>query len=95
MYAHVNIWPLKPAGASSEDTVAHEVAARLRVRPGFRAYTLVRTGAQEVVAVTVFDTESQLAEALRTAADLVEHRVLPLAEGEPERRAGQVLFHEC
>ena len=95
MYAHVNVWRLNPTGASSDDSVAHEMAARLRVRPGFRAYTLVRTGEREVVAVTVFDSELQLEEALRSAADLLEHRVRPLAAGEPERRRGEVLFHVC
>ena len=95
MYAHVNIWHLKPGGASSDDAVAHEVAASLRVRPDFRAYTLVRTGEREVVAVTVFDSEAQLREATEQAASIVQQRVLPLSDGEPERRRGEVLFHEC
>jgi heme-degrading monooxygenase HmoA len=95
MYAHVNVWRLKPGGASSDDAIAHEVAANLRVRPGFRAYTLVRTGEREVVAVTVFDSDAQLREATEQAAAVVQRLVLPLAEGEPERRRGEVLFHEC
>ena len=93
MYAHVNIWRLNDAGASSDDTVAREVAGRLRAQPGFRAYTLVRTGEQEVVAVTVFDSEDRLEAALRTVADVVRDRIGPLTAGPPERRRGDVLYH--
>jgi hypothetical protein len=95
MYAHVNIWHLNPRGATSDDAAAHEIAASLRARPGFCAYTLVRTGEREVVAVTVFDSEAHLQEALEQVAEIVRNRVLPLAEGEPVRRRGEVLFHEC
>ena len=54
MYAHVNISRLSGAGATSDDTAARELAGRLPSQPGFRSYTLVRTGEREVVAITVF-----------------------------------------
>ena len=93
MYAHVNIWRLNDAGASTDDTVAREVAAALSRRPGFRSYTLVRTGEREVVAVTVFDSEEPLEAAVQAVADLVRGRVEPLAAGPPERRRGAVVHH--
>jgi heme-degrading monooxygenase HmoA len=93
MYAHVNTWHLTPAGATSDDSAAREIASRLRQQPGFRSYTLIRTGEREVVAVTLFDSERQLEEAVHALADLVRERVDPLAEGKPERRKGEVLFH--
>ena len=93
MYAHVNIWRLNDAGASTDDTVAREVAAALSRRPGFRSYTLVRTGEREVVAVTVFDSADHLDAAVQTVADLVRRRVEPLAAGPPERRRGAVVHH--
>jgi hypothetical protein len=93
VYAHVNIWRLSPAGASSDDAAARELAARLREQSGFRAYTVIRTGEREVVAVTVFDSEEQLQRAVGAVADLVRQRIDPLAEGAPERRRGEVLHH--
>lgn len=92
MYAHVNIWPMNQAGATSEDASAREVAGRLRQKPGFLSYTLIRTGQQEVVAVTVFQSERQLEDALKSVADVVRQRVDPLAAGEPIRREGEVLY---
>jgi hypothetical protein len=92
-YAHVNIWHLNEAGASPDDTAAHEIGAALSGRPGFRSYTLVRTGQQEVVAVSVFDSQEQLEEAMHAIAPLVHKRVTPLATGGPERRQGEVLYH--
>lgn len=93
MYAHVNLWHLTPAGASSDATAAREVAARLRMQPGFRTYTLIRTSPQEVVAVTVFDSQEQMVSAMHTVAPVVREQVDPLAQGEPERRGGEVLYH--
>jgi heme-degrading monooxygenase HmoA len=93
MYAHVNIWRLSPTGATSDDSAARAVAARLRAQPGFRSYTLIRTGEREVVAVTLFDTAEQLEAAVRSLADLVRERIAPLTVGEPERRRGEVLYH--
>jgi heme-degrading monooxygenase HmoA len=93
MHAHVNIWQLNDAGRSGDDAVAREVSERLASQPGFRSYTLIRTGEREVVAVTVFDSASQLEAATRSAAELVEQRVHPLAAGAPERRHGEVIHH--
>ena len=93
MYAHVNIWRLSEAGASDDDTAARELTDRLRQQPGFRAYTLVRSGEREVVALIMFDTEEQLERALESAADFVRERIGPLTQGQPERRGGNVLHH--
>jgi hypothetical protein len=93
MYAHVNIWQLTPAGASSDSTAAREIAARLRMQPGFHSYTLIRTGPQEVVAVTVFDSQEQLVSAMHKVTSVVREQIDPLAHGEPERRRGEVLYH--
>jgi hypothetical protein len=92
MYAHVNIWRMNGAG-SYDDTAAREVAARLGKQPGFRSYTLIRTGQREVAVVTLFDSEEQLHSALESVADFVKERILPLAADLPERRRGQVLYH--
>jgi heme-degrading monooxygenase HmoA len=93
MHAHVNVWRLNEAGGSGDDAVARQVAERLAAQPGFRSYTLIRTGEREVVAVTVFDSADELEAAARAAAELVEERVHPLAAGAPERRRGEVVFH--
>src|SRR5438067_1958388 len=69
------------------------VAAALQSQPGFRSYTLVRTGEWEVVAITVFESKAGLDAALAAIAPLVREAVTPLAEGVIERRAGAVLFH--
>jgi hypothetical protein len=44
MYAHVNVWMMNDVGAVRDDSAAREIAAALRDQPGFRAYTLVRSG---------------------------------------------------
>jgi heme-degrading monooxygenase HmoA len=93
MHAHVNIWRLNDAGASTDDSVAREVAAALSRQPGFRSYTLVRTGEREVVAMTLFDSEGHLEAAVKAVADLVRVGVEPLAAGPPERRRGAVVHH--
>ena len=93
MFAHINIWPLNAEGGLPDNTAAREIAARLAQQPGFRMYSLVRTGEREVVAITTFDTEAQLEEAVRSVASLVHERVGPLSDGTPERRRGEVLYH--
>ena len=93
MYAHVNVWRLTDRGAAWKDDAVRTVAAALRLQPGFRSYTLVRSGEWEVVAITVFDSRAELDAALAAIAPLVREAVTPLAEGVLERRAGTVLFH--
>jgi len=93
MYAHVNVWRLTDEGAAWKDDAAHDVAAALQVQPGFRSYTLVRTGEWEVVAITVFASQPELDAAIAAVTPLVCDRVTPLAEGVLERRKGTVLFH--
>jgi heme-degrading monooxygenase HmoA len=92
MYAHVNVWRLNAAGDSSSTAAAQEIADHLNQQPGFRSYTLIRTGEREVVAVTVFDTAEQFDAATRAVAGLVARRVDPLVTGPPERRAGKVIY---
>ena len=93
MYAHVNVWRLTDEGAQWKDDTARSIGAALQVQPGFRAYTLVRTGEWEVVVMTVFASEAELEAALAAVNPLVRERVAPLTEGVLERRAGTVLVH--
>ncbi len=93
MFAHVNIWRLSEAGASTDDTAAREIGTRLSQENGFRFYTLIRTGEREVVAVTVFDTEDHLNFATANLAAFVHERLAPLAAADPQRRRGDVLYH--
>ena len=93
MYAHVNIWTLSTSGATSDNTVAAKIAEHLERAPGFRSYTLVRTGDREVVAVTVFDSAHQLEAAMGLVDELVTRDVRPLVEGSPSMRQGEVLYH--
>lgn len=93
MYAHINIWRLNERGSSTDDTAAREIGTELSKQPGFYSYTLVRTGDDEVVAITLFDTAQHLVTATENVADLVRARVSPLAAGAPERRHGDVLYH--
>ncbi|HEV8585087.1 MAG TPA: hypothetical protein VGT02_08965 [Methylomirabilota bacterium] len=93
MHAHVNRWHLTEAGATSDNSAARAVAAALREQPGFRAYTLIRTGGAEVIAITVFDSRPELEAAIDAVAPVVRERVIPLATEKPERHAGEVLYH--
>ena len=93
MFAHVNIWRLSEQGGSTDDTAAREIGSQLAQQEGFKSYTVVRTGEREVVAITVFDTQDHLQQAVHALASFVHERVGPLASGEPERRRGDVLYH--
>ena len=93
MYAHVNVWRLNDEGAAWKDDAARAVGARLREQPGFRSYTVIRTGEWELVVITVFDSEAELEAAIAAAGPLVRERVRPLTEGVADRRAGGILFH--
>ena len=92
MYAHVNIWRLSQAGQTDDDQAAGEIATLLGGQPGFRSYTLVRTGEREVVVVTVFDSEAQLERAVEEIGQQVHQRIGSLVEGSPERRDGEVVY---
>ena len=93
MFAHVNIWHLTEQGSATDDTAAREIGAQLAQQEGFRSYTLVRTGEREVVAITLFDTQDHLELAVHALAGFVRERLASLAQGEPERRSGDVLYH--
>jgi hypothetical protein len=93
MYAHVNVWMMNDAGAVWDDSAAREIGAALREQPGFRAYTLVRSGEWQVIAVTVFESQEALDAALAEIAPLVRARLHPLASEAPARYQGAVLHH--
>jgi hypothetical protein len=92
-YAHVNRWRLNDRGATANDTAARLIAAELERQPGFVSYALIRTGAMEVVAITMFETEAQLQQAMETVSPLVRRHVRPLAAAKPEHREGSVLHY--
>ena len=83
MYAHVNVWRLTDEGAAWKDDVARAIGAALQVQPGFRSYTIVRTGEWEVVVITVFASQPELDAALAMVAPLVRERVAPLGTDRP------------
>jgi heme-degrading monooxygenase HmoA len=93
MYAHVNIWRLNEQGASTDDTAAREIGSQLSQQAGFHSYTVVRTGEREVVVMSVFETRAELESGVRAVADFTRQRLAPLQAAEPERRAGDVLYH--
>jgi hypothetical protein len=92
VYAHVNVWRLTDEGAAWKDDAAQEIGAALQVQPGFRSYTLVRTGEWEVAVITVFASQAELDAAVAAVTPLVRERVTPLTEGVLERREGTVLL---
>ena len=93
VYAHVNVWTLTDRGAAWKDDAAKTIAARLREQPGFRSYTVVKTGEWELVVITIFDEPEQLERAVEALAPVVRAEIAPLVEPTPERRGGAVLFH--
>jgi heme-degrading monooxygenase HmoA len=93
VYAHVNVWSMDDAGARWDDSAAREIGAALQAQPGFVAYTVVRTGEWEVVAVSVFDTERALEAAIEAVTPTVRERLAPLAIEVRHRYEGRVLYH--
>jgi len=94
MHAHINIWRLSDAGDSSADTVSRDMAQQLREQPGFHSYTLVRTDDQEVVAVTLFETPTQLHAAMEALDNKTRSNMQHTVSGPPNHRAGEVILHE-
>ena len=93
MYAQVTVWRLNEAGDSPSNAASREVAEALRAEPGFRSYTLARTGTHEVTSVLLFEEEEQLDAALAKIRSVVHEHVAPLTAGDPERRRGEVVYH--
>ena len=93
MHAHVNIWRLNDAGNSGSDRISREVADLLRQQPGFHSYSVVRTGDQEVVVITMFESAAQLHTALEAVQGQVRENIEHVSSGKPETRNGDVLFH--
>jgi hypothetical protein len=93
VYAHVNIWKMNDRGAAWDDSAAREVGAVLREQPGFRSYTVIRSGEWEIIAITLFDSEAAIDAAMVAVAPLVRARVKPLAAEEPARHRGTVVHH--
>ncbi len=46
----------------------------MREQPGFRSYTLVRSGEWEIIAITLFDSEAAIDAAMAAVAPLVRAR---------------------
>jgi heme-degrading monooxygenase HmoA len=93
--AHINRWRLNDRGATPNDAAARLIAGELERQPGFLSYALVRTDAREVVAITIFETETELRRAMEAVAPLVRRHVRPLAAAGPEHREGDVLHYRA
>lgn len=93
MHAHIGIWTLNDAGASSSDAMAREIGELLQRQGGFHSYSLVRTAEHEVVAITMFETPAQLHDALEAIDRPIRQNLRNLSSGESERRAGDVVYH--
>lgn len=93
MHAHIGIWKLNDAGTSSSDAMAREIGELFQQQGGFHSYSLVRTDEQEVVAITMFETSAQLHDALQALDSAVRQNLRNLSGGDPERRAGDVVYH--
>lgn len=93
MHAHIGIWKLNDAGTSSSDALAREIGELFQQQGGFHSYSLVRTDEHEVVAITIFETSAQLHDALQALDNTIRQNLRNLSDGEPERRAGDVIYH--
>lgn len=93
MHAHVNIWTLNDAGNSGSDRISRQMAELLREQPGFHSYSVIRTGDQEVVVVTMFESAAQLHSAFEAISGQVRENIEHVSSGSPETRNGDVLFH--
>jgi heme-degrading monooxygenase HmoA len=94
MHAHINIWRLTDAGASSNTNIARGVAARLREQPGFHSYSVVRTGERELIVITMFETDAQLHAALQEIDGRTLENIHHVTAGEPSHHVGDVILHE-
>lgn len=94
MHAHINIWKMSDAGRGGSDRLSTQVAEHLRLQPGFHAYTFVKTGDAEFVAITMFETDAQLHTALESLDQGIRDNLAQLTDTAPQQHAGDVLVHE-
>ena len=58
--------------------------------PGFRAYHVLQVRDDEVISVSIFDTQAGAEESVRRAADWVAKNIASFIQGLPEITVGQV-----
>lgn len=74
--------------------INNEFAPILRSTPGFHAYRIVDTGANEIATVSFFETEEGAKASIEKAAEWVSANLAHLVDGAPTVVAGEQVFSE-
>lgn len=66
----------------------------VRSAPGFKSYSVVRIRGNDVVTISVFESQAQARQSNDLAAEWVRENVASFADGPPEITAGEMVIHE-
>lgn len=66
----------------------------VRAAPGFRSYSVVRVRGNEVVTISVFESQAQARLSNDLAAEWVRENVASFADGPPQITSGELAIHE-
>ncbi len=76
------------------DRIRNEFIPLIRPTPGFRAYRIIDTGANEIVTISVFDTEEGASASVEKAAEWVSANLAHLVAGPPTVITGKTVISE-
>ena len=62
--------------------------------PGFKSYSVVRVRGNDVVTISVFESQAQARDSNSLAAEWVRENVASFVNGPPEIIAGEMVIHE-
>jgi len=95
MYAAIRRGKGKPGSvAEVASKVQQGLVSIMSSVPGFVAYYVVQTGEDELVTVTVFESQAGAEESNKVAANWVRDNLGPLMAGPLELSAGEVVVHK-
>ncbi|MBI2955324.1 MAG: antibiotic biosynthesis monooxygenase [Chloroflexi bacterium] len=95
MYASIRRYKVEP---KSLDEVIKKVrgsfVTMIDKTPGFISYYVLKSGADEVVFVSVFETQAEVEKANRQEADWIKQSVATLLPHPPEVIVGEAVFQK-
>lgn len=95
MYASIRKYSIRPGTAEEFlRRVQQGFVPLIRQASGFRAYSVLQVGDDEVISVSLFDSQAGAEESVRRAADWVAKNISSFIQGQPEVKVGPVRIYQ-
>ncbi len=94
MYASVRKYSIRGSMDELLRRIREGFVPIVRNAPGFKSYSVVRVRGNDVVTISVFESQAQAVQSNELAAEWVRENVASFAEGPPEITSGEVAIHE-